>query len=111
MVSSNSWVPVTGVSSILGCQHAAEAHDFGMKAQQRHVQSRVFARPPVVHGACYNVEPSVALTLSWVISHVPIFHITQPLGIWSFLWLLFWVMSNIPQMGQLPTPVYYMCYK
>ena len=73
MVSSNSWVPVTGVSSILGCQHAAEAHDFGMKAQQRHVQSRVFARPPVVHGACYNVEPSVALTLSWVISHVPHF--------------------------------------
>ena len=36
--------------------------------------------------------------------NVPIFHITQPLGIWSFLWLLFWVMSNIPKMGQLPTP-------
>ena len=37
----------------------------------------------------------------WVISHVPIFHITQPLdsmiGIWSFLWLLFQVMSNIPK--------------
>ena len=25
---------------------------------------------------------------TWVISHVPIFHITQPLGIWSTRWLL-----------------------
>ena len=31
-------------------------------------------------------------------------NITQPLGIWSFLWLLFLVMSNIPKMGHLPTP-------
>ena len=36
-------------------------------------------------------------------------NITQPLGIWSFLWLLFWVMFNIPKMGQLPTPV--LCWK
>ena len=36
--------------------------------------------------------------------NVPIFHITQPLGIWAFLWLLFQVMSNIPKMGQLPSP-------
>ena len=47
---------------------------------------------------------------SWVISHVPIFHITQPLdsmiGIWSTRWLLFQVMSNIPKMGQLTTPVF-----
>ena len=32
-------------------------------------------------------------------------NITQPLGIWFFLWLLFQVMSNIPKMGQLPTPL------
>ena len=25
---------------------------------------------------------------TWVINHVPIFHITQPLGIWSTRWLL-----------------------
>ena len=31
-------------------------------------------------------------------------NITQPLGIWSTRWLLFQVMSNIPKMGQLPTP-------
>ena len=37
--------------------------------------------------------------------NVPIFHITQPLGIWSTRWLLFLVMSNIPKMGQLPTPI------
>ena len=29
--------------------------------------------------------------------NVPIFHITHPLGIWSFLWLLFQVMSNSPK--------------
>ena len=34
-------------------------------------------------------------------------NITQPLGIWSMPWLLFQVMSNIPKMGQLPTPVIY----
>ena len=33
-------------------------------------------------------------------------NITQPLGIWSTRWLLFQVMSNIPKMGQLPTPVW-----
>ena len=36
--------------------------------------------------------------------NVPIFHITQPLGIWSFSWLLFLVMSNSPKMGHLPIP-------
>ena len=36
--------------------------------------------------------------------NVPMFHITQPLGIWSTRWLLFLVMSNIPKMGHLPTP-------
>ena len=48
--------------------------------------------------------------ISWVISHVPIFHITQPLDsmryFWSTRWLLFWVMSNIPKMGHLTTPVW-----
>ena len=34
---------------------------------------------------------------TWVISHVPMFHITQPLGIWSTKWLLFQVMSNLPK--------------
>ena len=38
---------------------------------------------------------------TWVISHVPMFHITQALdsmiGIWSTRWLLFQVMSNIPK--------------
>ena len=37
--------------------------------------------------------------------NVLIFHITQPLGIWSTRWLLFWVMSNSPKMGHLPIPV------
>ena len=45
--------------------------------------------------------------------NVPIFHITQPLdsmiGIWSFLWLLFLVMSNIPKMGHLTIPVSCLC--
>ena len=45
-----------------------------------------------------------------VISHeslnVPMGHITQPLGIWSTRWLLWLVMSNIPKMGELPTPDY-----
>ena len=40
---------------------------------------------------------------SWLMSPL---NITQPLGIWSTRWLLFQVMSNIPKMGQLPTPVY-----
>ena len=36
---------------------------------------------------------------------VPMGHITQyKVGIWSMPWLLFQVMSNIPKMGQLPTP-------
>ena len=35
----------------LGCQHAAEAHDLRVEAQQRHVQRRVFARPAMCHGA------------------------------------------------------------
>ena len=41
---------------------------------------------------------------SWVISHVPIFHITQPLGINGLLDGYYKVMSNIPKMGHLPTP-------
>ena len=45
-----------------------------------------------------------------VISHVPMFHITQPLdsmiGIWSFSWLLFWVMSFIyPSHGTFNNPI------
>ena len=40
--------------------------------------------------------------------NVPIEHHPTPLdsmiGIWSFLWLLFQVMSNTPKMGHLPTP-------
>ena len=45
------------------------------------------------------------LNFTWVISHVPMFHITQPLGIWSTRWLLCLVMSNSPTMGHLPIPV------
>ena len=41
----------------------------------------------------------------WVISHVPIFHITQPLGINGLLDGYYKVMSNIPKMGHLPTPM------
>ena len=40
---------------------------------------------------------------SWLMSPL---NITQPLGIWSMPWLLFQVMSNIPKMGQLPTPTW-----
>ena len=36
--------------------------------------------------------------------HVPIEHHPTMNGIWSTRWLLFQVMSNIPKMGQLPTP-------
>ena len=52
--------------------------------------------------------PCVAGDFSWVISHVPIFHITQPLGIWSIMIYngYYKVMSNIPKMGHLPTPVF-----
>ena len=56
-------------------------------------------------------EPSLAdfdaqnICLSWVISHVPMFHITQPLGINGLLDGYYKVMSNIPKMGHLPTPV------
>ena len=43
----------------------------------------------------------------WVISHVPIFHITQPLD--SIRYMVYngyyKVMSNIPKMGHLTTPV------
>ena len=40
--------------------------------------------------------------------NVPIFHITQPLGIWSINVYngYYKVMSNIPKMGHSPTPVY-----
>ena len=39
--------------------------------------------------------------------NVPMFHITQPLGIWSINVYngYYKVMSNIPKMGHLPTPV------
>ena len=37
--------------------------------------------------------------------NVPIFHITQPLGIWSTRWLLFWVMSNIPKSWDIYQPL------
>ena len=43
--------------------------------------------------------------MPWVISHVPIFHITQPLGIWSTRWLLFLVMSNIPKSWDIYQPL------
>ena len=42
---------------------------------------------------------------TWVISHVPMFHITQPLGINGLLDGYYKVMSNIPKMGHLPIPV------
>ena len=47
---------------------------------------------------------------TWVISHVPMFHITQPLdsmiGINGLLDGYYKVMSNIPKMGHLTTPVH-----
>ena len=45
---------------------------------------------------------------TWVISHVPMFHITQPLGIngiWSTRWLLFLVMSNFPKSWDIYQPL------
>jgi len=36
--------------------------------------------------------------------NVPIEHHPTIIGIWSTKWLLFQVMSNIPKMGQLPSP-------
>ena len=45
---------------------------------------------------------------SWVISYVPMFHITQPLdsmiGINGLFYGYYKVMSNIPKMGHLTTP-------
>ena len=52
-----------------------------------------------------SMENHGGSSITWVISHVPIFHITQPLGIWSTRWLLFQVMSNSPKNGHLPIPV------
>ena len=45
-------------------------------------------------------------SLPWVISHVPMFHITQPLGINGLLDGYYKVMSNIPKMGHLPIPAF-----
>ena len=42
---------------------------------------------------------------TWVISHVPMFHITQPWMVYGLLDGYYKVMSNIPKMGHLPTPV------
>ena len=48
--------------------------------------------------------PPIWTHKSWVISHVPIFHITQPLD--SIRYMVYngyyKVMSNIPKMGHLP---------
>ena len=54
-------------------------------------------------GSCRVVPPIIPST--WVICHVPMFHITQPLGIWSInLYNGYYkVMSNIPKMVHLPT--------
>ena len=41
---------------------------------------------------------------TWVISHVPMFHITQPWSVYGLLDGYYKVMSNIPKMGHLPTP-------
>ena len=45
--------------------------------------------------------------LSWVISHVPIFHITQPLGINGLLDGYYKVMSNIPKSWDISQPLFY----
>ena len=42
---------------------------------------------------------------SWVISRVPMFHITQPWSVYGLLDGYYKVMSNSPKMGHLPTPV------
>ena len=52
------------------------------------------------------LETSWIVSLPWVISHVPMFHITQPLGIYGLLDGYYKVMSNSPKMGHLPIPVY-----
>ena len=53
-----------------------------------------------------KVSTSPAGVLSWVISHVPMFHITQPLD--SIRYMVYngyyKVMSNIPKIGHLTTP-------
>ena len=41
---------------------------------------------------------------SWVMTDVPIFHITQPWSVYGQPNGYYKVMSNIPKMGQLPTP-------
>ena len=41
---------------------------------------------------------------SWVISHVPMFHITQPWSVYGLLDGYYKVMSNSPKMGHLPIP-------
>ena len=52
----------------------------------------------IVRKPHFNGNSSADFPYAWVISHVPMFHITQPLGINGlFLWLLFLVMSNIPK--------------
>ena len=67
---------------------------------------------------------ALSMCFSFLSLNVPMFHITQPLdsirymvyngyyfwwslGIWSFLWLLFLVMSNIPKMGQWHQPLWF----
>ena len=45
------------------------------------------------------------LVPTWVISHVPMFHITQPLGIWSIMATFSGDVQYSQVMGHLPTPV------
>ena len=39
----------------------------------------ILLQTPILHGSCEIP------CWTWVISHVPMFHITQPLGIWMYM--------------------------
>ena len=49
-------------------------------------------------------QPKWWMRMTWVIKCPHFSHHPTKIGIWSTRWLLWLVMSNIPKMGQLPTP-------
>ena len=73
-------------------------------------RSRLFQAPAAIILLLYRMEPMMggakkpSLRGKHGSLNVPIEHHPTMKGIWSTRWLLFQVMSNIPKMGQLPTP-------
>ena len=94
--------------------HEQRAINWGITIFEHHQCLVLWAgKVSTTHKSLAGVEPARTmekhilqglLLPTWVISHVPMFHITQPLGIWSIMATIM-VMSNIPKMGHLPTPV------